>query len=54
MKEKKHTVVTISNFNRKLIVRGIIDTLYSHIHDRSLFWLGTATSAEKRAEVRKK
>ena len=38
---KYHSVGTISTSNRKIVERGKIDTLSTHIHDRSLFWLGT-------------
>jgi hypothetical protein len=29
--------------NRKIVVRGTIDTPYTHMHGRSLFWPGTVT-----------
>ena len=35
---------TVTKFNVKVAERGKMDTPNIHIHNRSLFWLGTGTS----------
>ena len=42
--KKSHTVRTVPNFSRKIVERGKTDTSNTHIHDRSLSWLGTFSS----------
>ena len=37
-------ILTLLKSNRKITERGKIDTFSTHIHDRSLSWLGTNTS----------
>jgi len=37
---KYHTVRTISKSNITIVERGKIDTPNTHVHDRSLSWLG--------------
>ena len=45
MKSKTyHTFGTTPIMNRKIVYRGHIDTPNTHIHDRSLHWLGTGIS----------
>lgn len=44
---KMNTVGTILNSNRNIVVRGKIDTLSTHVHDRSLFWIDTDTSIKR-------
>ena len=41
---KKHSVGKIPKSNIKIVEKGKIDTPNTHIHDRSLPWLGTGTS----------
>ena len=48
MKNKKyHTVGTTKNPNIKVVERGKHDTTNTHIHERSLSWLGTGTSIKR-------
>ena len=46
-KQKYHTVGTIPKLTRKIQETGKIDTHKTHIHGRSLSWLGTDTSMQK-------
>ena len=42
--KKSPTVGTVPNSSRKIVERGKTDTPNTHIHDRSLSWLGTFSS----------
>ena len=44
MEKKYHTLKTVPDCNRKIVVRGTIDTSNIQINERSLTWLGTGSS----------
>jgi len=45
---KYQTFETVTIYNRKIVDRGKIDTSDEQIHDRSLSWLETVTSINKK------
>ena len=44
---KYYNVGTILNSNQNIVVRGTINTLSTHVHDRSLSWVDTDTSIKR-------
>ena len=47
MNNKKHnTIRIVPKYNRKIVETGKIDIPNTYVHDRSLSWLGTGTSAK--------